>query len=128
VYIPRFSKQCNELPDVADTDIIRAFLSGTTYEFLVHKLGRKCLRNTKELLNIATSHALARRRSERFLTAPKVRQSRTRTPMRVPPTTLRRRTRSDIGTHSWPLLSTRAKRHLLRVPQITSRSYLRDHA
>jgi hypothetical protein len=45
------------LPDVTDADIIRAFLSGTTYESLVHKLGRKGTRTTKELLDIATSHA-----------------------------------------------------------------------
>ena len=36
----------------------QAFLSGTTCEYLVHKLGRKGLRITKELLDIATSHAL----------------------------------------------------------------------
>jgi hypothetical protein len=57
-YICRFSRQCNELPDVADADIIGTFLSGTTYKSLVHKLGCKRLRITKELLDIATSHAL----------------------------------------------------------------------
>jgi hypothetical protein len=57
-YIRRFSRQCNELPNVANADMIRAFLSGTTYESLVHKLGRKHPRTTKELLDIATSHAL----------------------------------------------------------------------
>jgi hypothetical protein len=57
-YIHRFSRQCNELPDVADADIIGDFLSGTTYESLVHKLGRKRPRTTKELLDITTSHAL----------------------------------------------------------------------
>jgi hypothetical protein len=56
-YICRFSRQCNELPNVTDTDEIRAFLSGTTYESLVHKMGHKCLRTTKEVLDIATSHA-----------------------------------------------------------------------
>ena len=40
-YIRRFSRQCNELPNVADADVIGAFLSGTTYKSLVHKLGRK---------------------------------------------------------------------------------------
>jgi ribose 5-phosphate isomerase len=45
------------LPDVADADVIGAFLSGTTCESLVHKLGCKRLRTTKELLDIATSHA-----------------------------------------------------------------------
>jgi hypothetical protein len=37
--------------------MIGAFLSGTTYESLLHKLGRKRPRTTKELLDIATSHA-----------------------------------------------------------------------
>ena len=40
-YIRRFSQQCNKLPNDADTDMIGAFLSRTTYESLVHKLGRK---------------------------------------------------------------------------------------
>ena len=40
-YIRRFSWQCNELPNVTDADVIGAFLSGTTCESLVHKLGRK---------------------------------------------------------------------------------------
>jgi hypothetical protein len=46
------------LPDVADADVIGAFLSRTTYESLVHKLGRKGSWTAKELLDIATSHAL----------------------------------------------------------------------
>jgi hypothetical protein len=37
--------------------MIGAFLLGTTCESLVHKLGHKCPRTTKELLDIATSHA-----------------------------------------------------------------------
>jgi hypothetical protein len=45
------------LPDVTDTDIISAFLSRSTYESLVHKLGHKGPQTTKELLDIATSHA-----------------------------------------------------------------------
>ena len=56
-YIRRFSRQCNELPNVADADVIGAFLSETTYESLVHKLGRSGPQTTKELLDIATSHA-----------------------------------------------------------------------
>jgi len=56
-YIRCFSRQCNELPDVAVADVIRAFLLGTTYESLVHKLGRKGPQTTKELLDIVTSHA-----------------------------------------------------------------------
>jgi hypothetical protein len=38
-YIRRFSRQCNELPNIVDADIISAFLSGTTNKTLVHKLG-----------------------------------------------------------------------------------------
>ena len=37
--------------------MIGAFLSETTCESLVHKLGRKGPRTAKELLDIATSHA-----------------------------------------------------------------------
>ena len=37
--------------------MIGAFLSGTTYGSLVHKLGRRGPWTTKELLDIATSHA-----------------------------------------------------------------------
>lgn len=56
-YIRRFSRQCNQLPNVADADVISAFLSGTTNRTLVHKLGQRSPRTTKELLDIATSHA-----------------------------------------------------------------------
>ena len=56
-YIRCFSRQCNELPNIADTDVIGAFLSGTTCESLVHKLGCKGPQTTKELLDITTSHA-----------------------------------------------------------------------
>ena len=45
------------MPDVADADVIGAFWSRTTYESLVHKLGRKGPRTTKELLDIANIHA-----------------------------------------------------------------------
>jgi hypothetical protein len=34
-----FSKQCNELPNIVDADVIGAFISGMTNEALVHKLG-----------------------------------------------------------------------------------------
>jgi hypothetical protein len=44
------------LPNITDADVISTFLSRTT-NALVHKLGQKSLRTTKELLDIATSHA-----------------------------------------------------------------------
>jgi hypothetical protein len=40
-YIRRFSKQRTELPNVTDSDVIGAFLAGTTCRDLVSKLGRK---------------------------------------------------------------------------------------
>jgi hypothetical protein len=39
-YIRRFSKQLTELPNVTDSDVISAFLAGTTCRDLVSKLGR----------------------------------------------------------------------------------------
>ena len=42
-YIQCFSRQCNELPNIVDADVIGAFLSRTTCESLVHQLGRKGL-------------------------------------------------------------------------------------
>jgi hypothetical protein len=39
-YIRRFSKQRPELPNITDSDIIMAFLSGTTCKELVQELGR----------------------------------------------------------------------------------------
>jgi hypothetical protein len=40
-YIWRFSKQRTELPNITDSDVIGAFLAGTTCRNLVSKLGRK---------------------------------------------------------------------------------------
>lgn len=40
-YIRRFSKQRTELPNITDSDVIGAFLAGTTCRDLVGKLGRK---------------------------------------------------------------------------------------
>jgi hypothetical protein len=45
------------LPNASDADVIGAFLTGTTCESLVHKLGCKSPRTTKELLDIVTNHA-----------------------------------------------------------------------
>ena len=50
-------KRCNSLPDVVDTYIISAFLSRTTYESLIHKLGCLKPRTTRDLLDVATNHA-----------------------------------------------------------------------
>jgi hypothetical protein len=56
-FIWRFSKQCTELPNVTDADVIRAFITGTTYRELVHELGRKSPTKASELLDITTNFA-----------------------------------------------------------------------
>jgi hypothetical protein len=47
---------CHELPKVGHTDVISKFWSGTSYQTLVHELGRNQPKTTKELLDITTYH------------------------------------------------------------------------
>jgi hypothetical protein len=56
-FIQRFSKRCTELPSVAQSEIVHAFLEGTTCRDLVRELGRSPLVDSNELFNIATSFA-----------------------------------------------------------------------
>jgi hypothetical protein len=56
-FIRRFSKRCTELPSVAQSEIVRAFLEGTTYRDLVRELGRSPPVDSNELFDIATSFA-----------------------------------------------------------------------
>jgi hypothetical protein len=56
-YIRRFSKQRTELPNITDSDVIRAFLAGTTCRDLVNKLGHKTPTRASELMDIATKFA-----------------------------------------------------------------------
>jgi hypothetical protein len=56
-YIRRFSKQRTELPNITDSDVIGAFLAGTTCRDLVRKLGRKTPTKASELMDIATKFA-----------------------------------------------------------------------
>jgi hypothetical protein len=56
-YIRRFSKQRTELPNITDSDVIGAFLAGTTCRDLVSKLGRKTPTRASELMDIATMFA-----------------------------------------------------------------------
>jgi hypothetical protein len=56
-YIRRFSKQRTELPNVTDSDVIRAFLAGTTCRDLVSKLGCKTPTRASELMDVATKFA-----------------------------------------------------------------------
>jgi hypothetical protein len=56
-FIRRFSKRCTELPSVAQSEIVRAFIEGTTCRDLVRELGRSLPVDSNELFDIATSFA-----------------------------------------------------------------------
>jgi hypothetical protein len=56
-FIRRFSKHCTELPSVAQSEIVHAFLEGTTCRDLVQELGRSPPADSNELFDIATSFA-----------------------------------------------------------------------
>jgi hypothetical protein len=56
-FIRRFSKRCTELPSVAQSEIVHAFLEDTTCRDLVRELGRSPPVESNELLEIATSFA-----------------------------------------------------------------------
>jgi hypothetical protein len=54
-YIWRFSKHRTELPNITDSDVIMAFLSGTTYKELVRELGRSTPITANGLMDIITN-------------------------------------------------------------------------
>jgi hypothetical protein len=56
-FIRRFSKRCTELPTVAQSEIVHAFLEGTMCRDLVRELGRSPPADSNELFDIATSFA-----------------------------------------------------------------------
>jgi hypothetical protein len=56
-YIRWFSKQCTELPNITDSNVIGASLAGTTCRDLVSKLGRKTPTKASELMDTATKFA-----------------------------------------------------------------------
>jgi hypothetical protein len=61
-FIRRFSKRCTKLPSVAQSEIVHAFLEGTTCRDLVRELGRSPRVDSNELFDIATSFASGGRR------------------------------------------------------------------
>jgi hypothetical protein len=56
-FIRRFSKCCTELSSVTQSEIVHAFLEGTTCRYLVRELGRSPPVDSNELFDIATSFA-----------------------------------------------------------------------
>jgi hypothetical protein len=63
-YIWRFLKQRTELPNITDSDVIGAFLTGTTCRDLVSKLGHKTPTRASELMDIATKFASGQEATE----------------------------------------------------------------
>jgi hypothetical protein len=101
-YIRRFSKQRTELPNVTDSDVIGAFLAGTTCRDLVSKLGRKTpTRASKlgrktptrasKLMDIATKFASGQEAVEAIFR--KDRQPQGRPPEDVPEASTQRSTK-----------------------------------
>jgi hypothetical protein len=56
-FIRRFSKRCTELQSVAQSEIVHAFLEGTTCRDLVRELGRSQPVDSNELFDIVSSFA-----------------------------------------------------------------------
>jgi hypothetical protein len=56
-FIRRFSKRCTELPSVAQSEIVHAFLEGTTCQDLVRELRHSPPVDSNELFDIATRFA-----------------------------------------------------------------------
>jgi hypothetical protein len=79
-YIRRFSKQRTELPNVTDSNVIGAFLAGTTCRDLVSKLGRKTPTRASELMDIATKFASGQEAVEAIFRKDKQPQGKWRTP------------------------------------------------
>jgi hypothetical protein len=75
-YIRRFSKQRIELPNITDSDVIGAFLAGTTCRDLVSKLGHKTPTKASELMDIATKFAFGQEAVEAIFQKDKQPQGR----------------------------------------------------
>jgi hypothetical protein len=69
------------MTNLANADIIRTFISRTTSETQVHKLGRKSPQTTKELHDIVTNHALGEDAMGRSSTTVSRRPNTTRSSM-----------------------------------------------
>jgi hypothetical protein len=54
-FIRCFSKRCTELPSVAQSEIVHAFIKGTTCRDLVRELGRSPPVDSNALFDITTS-------------------------------------------------------------------------
>jgi hypothetical protein len=97
-YIQRFSKQRTELPNVTDSDVIGAFLAGTTCGDLVSKLGRKTTTRASELMDVATNFALGQEAVEAIFRKDKQPQGEPKTD--APEASAQRRTKMKAKNKS----------------------------
>jgi hypothetical protein len=84
-YIRRFSKQRTELPNVTDSDVIGAFLAGTTCRDLVSKLGRKLRPSSGRTSSPRAAHRKMSLRHQ-LNAAPRRKARRSRKRNAMPPT------------------------------------------
>jgi hypothetical protein len=84
-------KQRTELPNITDSDVIGAFLAGTTCRDLVSKLGRKTPTRASELMDIATKFASGQEAVEAIFRKDK--QPQRRQPEDVPEASAQRGTK-----------------------------------
>jgi hypothetical protein len=97
-YIRWFSKQCTKLPNITDSDVIGAFLAGTTCRDLVSKLGRKTPTKASELMDIATKFASGQEAVEAIFQKDK--QPQGRQPKYVPEASTQRGTKKKAKKKS----------------------------
>jgi hypothetical protein len=118
-FIRHFSKRCMELPSVAQSEIVHAFLEGTTCRDLMHELGCSPPADSNELFDIATRFAsgeevvgrsLTARRASAWTTRPQ-RAASPRSPTRR--ASGARRERSRAARHASRGTTTTAMRLLL---------------
>jgi hypothetical protein len=102
-YIRRFSKQRTKLPNITDSDVIGAFLVGTTCRDLVSKLGRKTPTKASELMDITTKFASGQEAVEAIFRKDK--QPQGRQPEDVPEASAQR------GTKKKAMKKAQAKRN-----------------
>jgi hypothetical protein len=114
-YIRRFSKQRTELPNVTDSDVIGAFLAGTTCRDLVSKLGRKTPTRASELMDITTKFASGQEAVEAIFRKDK--QPQGRLPEDVPEASTQR------GTKKRGKKKSQAKRDAADADLITAAEY-----
>jgi hypothetical protein len=84
-------KQRTELPNITDSDVIGAFLAGTTCRDLVSKLGRKTPTRASELMDIATKFTFGQEEVEAIFRKDK--QPQGRRPEEVPEASTQRGTK-----------------------------------